>query len=274
MHPESGPDFLCIGAQKAGTTWLMSNLSAHPAVWTPRFAKELHYFDCLHLGSGKDWVLRSYTRRGLGWCGENPRRTAYFRQILDPQFAFTDEWYRHIFSIAPKDRVRGECTPLYCALGEEGVRHVMRLSPGLKLIYMIRDPFDRMMSSLRMTMQRGGIADSAAVEGLLEDRIFQARGDYARNIPLWESMFGPRSILYVPFSKIRSAPESVMRLVEDHLGIGRFDGYPRLRQVVHPTDKAGLRISDRAVARIREIVAPQYPFLREKFGNDFTVSPG
>jgi hypothetical protein len=38
------PNFLGIGAQKAGTTWLHHNLQAHPDVWMPR-VKEVHYFD-------------------------------------------------------------------------------------------------------------------------------------------------------------------------------------------------------------------------------------
>ena len=36
--------FVCIGAQKAGTTWLARMLSRHPQVFvTP--VKEIHYFD-------------------------------------------------------------------------------------------------------------------------------------------------------------------------------------------------------------------------------------
>ena len=37
------PDFIGIGAQKAGTTWLHRNLQAHPQIYMPR--KEVHYFD-------------------------------------------------------------------------------------------------------------------------------------------------------------------------------------------------------------------------------------
>ena len=40
----STPDFIGIGAQKAGTTWLHRNLQAHPEIWMPT-EKELHYFD-------------------------------------------------------------------------------------------------------------------------------------------------------------------------------------------------------------------------------------
>src|SRR3954454_22181194 len=42
----SGPDFLCIGAQKAGTGWLYEQLRSHPDFWMPPM-KELHYFDRL-----------------------------------------------------------------------------------------------------------------------------------------------------------------------------------------------------------------------------------
>ena len=38
------PDFLCIGAQRSGTTWLYQNLRRHPEIWMPP-AKEIHYFD-------------------------------------------------------------------------------------------------------------------------------------------------------------------------------------------------------------------------------------
>src|SRR3989449_8722430 len=42
----AGPDFLCIGAHKGGTTWLYQQLDSHPDFWMPPF-KELHYFDQL-----------------------------------------------------------------------------------------------------------------------------------------------------------------------------------------------------------------------------------
>ena len=41
-HAEEGPDFLCIGPEKTGTTWLYKNLKKHPKVFLPK--KELRYF--------------------------------------------------------------------------------------------------------------------------------------------------------------------------------------------------------------------------------------
>jgi hypothetical protein len=40
------PDFLCVGAQKGGTSWLFHLLTLHPLFWMPPI-KELHYLDML-----------------------------------------------------------------------------------------------------------------------------------------------------------------------------------------------------------------------------------
>src|SRR5436309_7536874 len=41
------PDFLCVGAQKAGTSWVYQQLEPHPDFWMPP-VKELHYLDTLN----------------------------------------------------------------------------------------------------------------------------------------------------------------------------------------------------------------------------------
>src|SRR5207247_10081781 len=41
---EACPDFLSVGAQKGGTSWLYRQLESHPDFWMPP-VKELHYFD-------------------------------------------------------------------------------------------------------------------------------------------------------------------------------------------------------------------------------------
>jgi len=44
------PDFIIIGAQKAGTSWLHTNLRRHPAIWMP--GTEMHAW--------RDWALPKY----------------------------------------------------------------------------------------------------------------------------------------------------------------------------------------------------------------------
>jgi hypothetical protein len=38
------PNFLIIGAEKAGTTWLYDRLKRHPDIFMPE-VKEIHYFN-------------------------------------------------------------------------------------------------------------------------------------------------------------------------------------------------------------------------------------
>ena len=52
------PDFICLGAPRAGTTWLYECLNEHPGVFLP--LKEVHFFIKVH---GRDY----YTEKGLSW---------------------------------------------------------------------------------------------------------------------------------------------------------------------------------------------------------------
>lgn len=54
IKDEKKPHFLCIGAQKAGTTWLHENLKKHPQIHLPK-RKELHYFD-KHISNHMDYA--------------------------------------------------------------------------------------------------------------------------------------------------------------------------------------------------------------------------
>lgn len=57
--PERLPDFVILGAQKAGTTWLARNLSQHPDIYLP--PREVRYFDRgEHFARGPDWYAAHF----------------------------------------------------------------------------------------------------------------------------------------------------------------------------------------------------------------------
>jgi len=260
-------DFLCIGAQKAGTTWLNGNLRRHPAVWTPPFAKEVQFFDNLHTEdrAGRFKIMR---RRAKRIMEKKPDMRSYLKKVIDPSFAFTEDWYRHIFSIAPEGVVKGEMTPVYSALDEDSVEYVKRLMPDAKIIYLIRDPFDRAKSSLHMNLSRKKEPDSEVMLKILRDPMFQQRGKYSGNIPLWDKAFPAEQILYVPFGRIKTDPAGVMRDVESHLGLAPHSGYPKLTQKVNSAKKS-VELTDEVLAMIREMTASEYPYLKQRFGEQF-----
>ncbi len=51
-------DFLGIGAQKCGTTWLYERLAQHPQVRFPA-GKEIHFWDH-HLDRGINWWIAQF----------------------------------------------------------------------------------------------------------------------------------------------------------------------------------------------------------------------
>lgn len=258
-------DFLCIGAQKSGTSWFSTNIEQHPQVWSP-FTKEIHYFDVVHLGYSAEiqlGILRSAIRN-LRSKATTADQEEYYKRILDEHFCFTDEWYEHIFSAAPRGKVKGETTPFYSSLPAEGILHVKRMAPKVKIIYLVRDPAERAMSALKMEISRN--PNISQVE-FCSRKGFLSRGDYRRNISSWESFFDQDDILYIPYGRIRSDPSLAIRQVERFLNISNYHGYRDPSQRIyrgedHKLDQAALDVIFRQTSI-------QNSFLENRFGIDF-----
>src|SRR5689334_1125972 len=105
------PNLIIIGAPKAATTSLHGYLKQHPEVGMSA-AKELSYF----------------------WRDDWRERQAWY----EAQFDFED----------PRVRVRGESTPFYAAypFRKHVPERMHELVPDAKLVYVVRDPIDRLVS--------------------------------------------------------------------------------------------------------------------------------
>jgi Sulfotransferase domain. len=134
-----GPDFLCIGAQKGGTTWLYQQLDCHPDFWMPPI-KELHYFDKL----GR--VQRASAPR----CRDerDPRFLESIKSLsAEPRMDLQN--YARLFE--PKGSLlSGDISPSYSLLSDEVIRRVVRCFPNLKVLFLARDPVERLWSHLSM----------------------------------------------------------------------------------------------------------------------------
>ncbi|HVU20701.1 MAG TPA: sulfotransferase, partial [Rhizomicrobium sp.] len=221
------PDFLCIGAQKAGTTWLDRNLRRHPALWLPPL-KELHYFNSVHIGRHRKWTERH--RRGHGQrllrrylqktdpANYDYRQIARLADIVDGPLS--DNWYGRIFALAPGERMCGEVCPDYCLLPPEGIEHVVRLSPEVKIILSLRDPIARSWSHLRMMMKTRGIQDDMAeVERLASSADVAERADYPAIIARWRTFIPDDRLLILFMDDIAEKPGDVLKSTCAFLGV-------------------------------------------------------
>ena len=119
------PDFLVIGAQKAGTTSLGWFLRLHPDIfWVPR--AEMHYFD------------RDYDR-GLKWYRSWFER----RSVMEAHERRTGRLAR-----------AGEKTPAYLVL-PDGPDRVAGDLPDVRLVVSLRDPVRRAYSQWSMNVRVG-----------------------------------------------------------------------------------------------------------------------
>lgn len=274
------PSFLCIGAQKAATSWLDSRLRQHPEIWMPPF-KELHYFDHVHVPDNRKWTpihLRKGIVRAmkthLRHRGDDPDM-GYLAYLagLGGDDRFTDDWYLRCFDRPDAaGKTLGEITPEYCTLPDAGIAHVRELLGEVKLIYIIRDPVERARSQLRMTLGRkfpkrlfGPSRED--LEAAVAQTPVENRGDYAAYIPRWIEAFGASSILFLPFGQVSRDPRGVLEQVERHLGVTHHDGWRKLEEAVHVTRK--VRLPESALDSFRDHFDAQYTFLERQFDPEF-----
>jgi hypothetical protein len=225
------PDFIGIGAQKAGTTWLHRMLERHPEIWMPP-VKELHYFDRAHavhrshLQSGPtpldearmEGVLRLIERvlKSRDTVSEKLEKVQCLSVIGNAQL--TDEWYGRIFQAAPKSALCGEITPEYALLPEQGVEHVLRLQPRIKMIYMMRDPIDRTWSALCMIERKGKRGPDALLRRMAR-KSFMAYSDYAATIKRVRRHVAHTDFLQLFYDDLVARPEHLLREVLGFLGV-------------------------------------------------------
>lgn len=272
------PKFLCIGAQKAGTSWLFSKLQQHPQIWMPP-VKELHYFDHLFVPENRRWTeghIRRSVKQSIKWhCTHveeiNLDHVAYMASLADATI-FTEDWYRRCFNRPmAAGKTVGDITPEYCMIPEKGIEYLRGLLSAVKIIYIVRDPFERALSQVRMNAERRGLSGAATDWlALAREPDIATRGAYATYVPRWETAFPKEDILFLPYGRIGSDPTRVMHDIEALIGIPRYGGYKKLEERVHSTRSANL--SRDAIDYLKDMTAPDAAFIEQRFGRDFAAA--
>jgi hypothetical protein len=228
------PDFIGIGAQKAGTTWLHRNLQDHPQIFMPR--KEVHYFD-KKIHDRSNGLQRLFGRRQSDqqWRGQlkhwltmnavkqRPGAETLlwgFKYFMRP---YDDEWYGQVFE-PKKGRVAGEITPAYSTLAAKTVAHVHELAPEAKIIFMIRNPIERAWSHTVMSfdkVQKGSV-ESASEEAMLA-KISRPNAallnDYQRTFGNWQRFY-PEERFFVGFLEdVHFFPAELLSRLCEFLGV-------------------------------------------------------
>lgn len=271
------PDFLCIGAQKAGTSWLNNVLLEHPQIFMPPI-NELHFFD--RLGNPKaplrqrqiNLAKRAIKREEAKGSEANRDYVRYLRHITSFPTANV-EWYQEAYSWQVAEGVKkGDITPAYLEIDEKHIRYARELLGPVKLVLIVRRPLDRLLSQLRMWAARPTRTDvpqneTEWMELLHETTRKEQRGSYSGGVPLWRTYFGAENLLVLPYSNMKTDPRGMISEIEDHIGVPRFDGYELLTTQIHVTKK--LEIPPSVVAAAAALTASEDDYIRREFGEEF-----
>ena len=223
------PNLLIIGAQKCGTTSLHTYLDLHPDVHMAA-EKELDFF------------------------------------IADRAWRNGPEWYAARFR--DDAAVRGEASPNYTGwpVWEDVPARAASLVPGAHLVYLVRDPIERIESHyLQRRLEDGERGDIEAVLGDIEDphNLFVARSRYATQLERWLAHYPQERLLVLSADELRDHRGDTVRAVLTHVGLDdRIDAAQLGAEHHRSGDKAELahgaaRLRASAVGRVLEAVPPR-----------------
>ena len=195
------PDLIIIGAQKCGTTSLHHYLSLHPEILMTH-KKELRFFV-----DGLNW------HKGV-------------------------KWYKSHFTGEAK--IYGESSPVYTNYPESDKvpERIFALVPTVKLIYIVRDPIERIISQYIHRIENGRESKTLA-EALVNPRKNQyiLRSMYYLQIKQYLHYFDPSSLLVLTTENLYKNPRETMSRVFQFLGVDAGFHSPKFVQKRHTSNK-------------------------------------
>jgi Sulfotransferase domain len=214
-RPDGGalPNLIVIGGLKCGTTSLHHYLSLHPDVAMSR-PKELNFFV-----AELNWDL------GPQWCSSH----------FDPE--------------AP---VRGESSPHYTNRPRfEGVAERMRsVAAEARVVYMVRDPIDRLLSHYLHNVG-GGYDRRPLAEALADDHsAYWQRSRYAYQLEPYLEAFGADRVAIVSREELKDDRAVTVRRVFEFCGVDpgfASSEFEREWETGSAKGSGGFRVLDRAV---------------------------
>lgn len=267
LDMERFPDFLILGPQRTGSTWLYDNLQQHPQVFLSD-PKELYYFNCL-MGKDQDCYFRSAYDPAITDLADY---LEHFRDTPRQWFSKTiSTFYKYGERYTPTHR--GEASAHYALLPEEIIQEITSLQPDLKAILLIRNPLERAWSHAKKDLVRNAnvrledVTDETFFEFF--DQPYQRRcADYRTMIETWTKALKPGH-LYIGFQKrITTDPETQLNEIHEFLGIRSGEKYinaDALVSVSNPTD--GTPPNDRIKQYLEKMFADETTWLADTFGD-------
>jgi len=204
------PNFLIIGAAKAGTNALYHYLRQHPQIYMSPW-KEPKFF-------------AFETEADLGFRAANGRDAPVNASVILDQTA-----YEELFDDARDGELaRGEASTHYLYV-EKSPGRIKTLIPDARLIAVLRNPVDRAFSSYQHLVRDElepldfGAALDAEPQRIAEHYAYLYRytdmGFYSQQLERYEKTFPENQLCVLLYDDLRSDPEGTCRRIFSFLGV-------------------------------------------------------
>ncbi len=215
------PIHLCIGAPRAGTTWLFREMSEHPALFLPR-VKEVRYWNNRRNDLDRDRVIER-TRKEVADLTDSADHLGWLDRWAQVQQRepFNIPEYLNLMSVSGRPSL--DISPAYCFLPPARIQLLRDgLPKGSKVLYLIRDPLDRLSSQVKLHFHLHGMyrgnPSTDDLAAFLDNKNQQRRWDYARVIENWAAVFGD-DFIPLPFDNVVRNPRGLTSQVADLLNV-------------------------------------------------------
>jgi len=225
------PDFIIIGAAKAGTTSLYRYLTRHPNIFM-----------------------------------SEPKEPTYFAH--DERFNRGESWYLSLFQDARPDQLCGEASTNYTnwPLYPDTVSRMASLVPAVKLIYLMRHPVDRAYSHYIQLIQNIRTDDpdykfEKTFEEYIatDDSVIQS-SNYMLQIEQFLERYNRDQMLFLIFEEFIKDPQSSLTQIADFLGLdSNFDfiGTGEVKENLN-RDKESWLLRSRLTAPLKSLPGGQF----------------
>lgn len=186
------PNFLFLGPDKTGSTWLHSVLSAHPRAYVPP-AKDIYYFDRFY-HFGEEWYDK------------------YFPVDPDECDAVGEICHDYLFSVEATGRIAGDV-------------------PGATLLTCLRHPVERAYSQYLYSW-RGGEAPGSFEEAIERDPKYLANSRCSEHVRRYQSICGADRVKVLLFDDLRESSERFAQTTFEHLGLEWLPNLPYNERVL------------------------------------------
>lgn len=256
---DAQPDFLCVGAQKGGTSWLYQQLASHPDFWMPPI-KEVRYFDKLSRTKASP---RPRDQRDVGFLESMKSLSA--RPYIDL------ESYARLFE-AKGSLLSGDISPTYSTLNDEIIQRVISYLPNLKVIFIARDPVERVWSQLSMGVRLGMISpfdvtdSDAVIRNLLNSGVLLLSYP-SRIVARWKRYVHPDLFRTYFFDDLERDPTELRRSILDFLGADPNKQGGRLKADYNSDlGKKKLRLSEKVRSHVAQFFKEELKLCAAELG--------